>query len=142
MRTIEIHRQLCQVYGPNIMSQWMVRRWCRQFSEDRQSVHNEERSGRPSLVNVDLVRQRVEIWLGVSCLIIPYSSDLAPNDFRVFLHLKKFMSAERLGNDEELKTSVKRWFHSPTAKFLDRVIHKLIPQFDKCLNSGGGYVEK
>ncbi|KAJ4426903.1 hypothetical protein ANN_26702 [Periplaneta americana] len=57
---IEIHRQLCQVYGPNIMSKQMVRRWCRQFCEGRQSVHDEERSGRPSLINddrVELVRQ-------------------------------------------------------------------------------------
>ncbi|KAJ4427319.1 hypothetical protein ANN_24939 [Periplaneta americana] len=57
---IEIHRQLCQVYGPNIMSKQMVHRWCRQFSEGRQSVHDEERSGRPSLINDDhvkLVRQ-------------------------------------------------------------------------------------
>jgi hypothetical protein len=29
---IEIHRQLCLVYGPNVMSKQMVRRWCRQFS--------------------------------------------------------------------------------------------------------------
>ncbi|KAJ4437008.1 hypothetical protein ANN_17140 [Periplaneta americana] len=42
---IEIHQQLCQVYGPNIMSKQMVCRWCRQFSEGRQSVHDEERSG-------------------------------------------------------------------------------------------------
>ncbi|KAJ4451673.1 hypothetical protein ANN_03143 [Periplaneta americana] len=57
---IEIHRQLSQVYGPNIMSKQMVRRWCRQFSEGRQSVHDEERSGRPTLINddrVELVRQ-------------------------------------------------------------------------------------
>ncbi|KAJ4430990.1 hypothetical protein ANN_19583 [Periplaneta americana] len=57
---IEIHRQLCQVYGPNIMSKQMVRRWCRQFSEGRQSVHDEEHSGRPSLISddrVELVRQ-------------------------------------------------------------------------------------
>ncbi|KAJ4446250.1 hypothetical protein ANN_12944 [Periplaneta americana] len=57
---IEIHRQLCQVYGPNIMIKQMVRRWCRQFSEGRQSVHDDERSGRPSLINedrVELVRQ-------------------------------------------------------------------------------------
>ncbi|KAJ4430405.1 hypothetical protein ANN_22621 [Periplaneta americana] len=52
---IEIHRQLCQVYGPNIKSKQMVRRWCRQFSEGRQSVHDEERSGRPSLINDDRV---------------------------------------------------------------------------------------
>ncbi|KAJ4449150.1 hypothetical protein ANN_00545 [Periplaneta americana] len=52
---IEIHRQLCQVYGPNITSKQVVRRWCRQFSEVRQSVHDEERSGRPSLINDDRV---------------------------------------------------------------------------------------
>lgn len=59
---IEIHRQICQVYGPDIMSKQMVRRWCRQFSEGRQSVHDEQRSGRPSLINddlVELVRQRI-----------------------------------------------------------------------------------
>ena len=59
---IEIHRQLCQVYGPNIMSKQMVRHWCRQFSEGRQSVHDEERNGRSSLINddlVELVQQRV-----------------------------------------------------------------------------------
>ncbi|KAJ4431874.1 hypothetical protein ANN_20480 [Periplaneta americana] len=43
----------------------------------------------------------------------PYNPDLAPSDFHVFLHLKKFLSSgERFGNDEELKTSVTRWFHS------------------------------
>ncbi|KAJ4452248.1 hypothetical protein ANN_03766 [Periplaneta americana] len=32
----------------------------------------------------------------------PYSPDLAPSDFHVFLHLKKFLSSgERFGNDEE-----------------------------------------
>ncbi|GFW96793.1 hypothetical protein TNCV_2159291 [Trichonephila clavipes] len=41
------------------MSKQIVHRWCRQFSKGRQSVHDEERSGRSSLVNVDLVRQRV-----------------------------------------------------------------------------------
>ncbi|GFT21886.1 hypothetical protein TNCV_3179821 [Trichonephila clavipes] len=29
--------------------------WCRQFSEGRQSVHDEERSGRPPLIFVDFV---------------------------------------------------------------------------------------
>ncbi|KAJ4451413.1 hypothetical protein ANN_02875 [Periplaneta americana] len=72
-----------------------------------------------------------------------YSPDLAPSDFHVFLHLKKFLSSdERFGNDEELKTSVTRWFHSQAAEFYDRGIQKLIPRYDKCLNSDGGYVEK
>lgn len=330
---IDIHRQLCQVYGPNIMSKQMVRRWCRQFSEGRQSVHDEERIGRPSLVNDDLlelVRQRIienrrftltdlsshfpqisrsllheivtkhllfkkvsarwvpknltpehkkkrlgaaltfleryhadgdefldrivtgdETWIShftpetkqqsmhwrrsgspvttkfkqtlsvqkVMCTVFwdrkgillidflprgetvnadryietlrklrraiqnkrrglltagvvllhdnarphtarrttavlrefgwelfdhpPYSPDLAPSDFHVFLKLKKFLSSgERFGNDEELQTSVTRWFHSQAAQFYDTGIQKLIPRYDKCLNSGGDYVEK
>ncbi|KAJ4451520.1 hypothetical protein ANN_02984 [Periplaneta americana] len=73
----------------------------------------------------------------------PYSPDLAPSDFHVFLHLKKFLSSgERFGNDEELKTSVTRWFHSQAAEFYNRGIQKLIPRYYKCLNSDGGYVEK
>ncbi|GFT46387.1 hypothetical protein TNCV_3127311 [Trichonephila clavipes] len=91
------------------MSKQMVRRWCRQYSEGRHSVHDEERSRRPS--------------------------DLAPSDFHVFLHLKKFLSSdEGFGNDKELKTSVIRWFHSPAAESLDR----LFTRFDKCLSPGGG----
>ena len=35
---IEIYHQLCQVYGPNVMSKQMVRCWCRQFSAGRQNV--------------------------------------------------------------------------------------------------------
>ncbi|GFW58013.1 uncharacterized protein TNCV_2741591 [Trichonephila clavipes] len=41
------------------MSKQVVHRWCRLFLEGRQSVNEEERSGRPSLISVDLVRQHV-----------------------------------------------------------------------------------
>ncbi|GFT03652.1 uncharacterized protein TNCV_3136081 [Trichonephila clavipes] len=60
----------------------------------------------------------------------PYNYDLAPSDFHVFLHLKKFLSfGERFGNNEDLKTSsVTRWFHSQVTQFYHRVIHKLIPR--------------
>ncbi|GFU68850.1 hypothetical protein TNCV_1548341 [Trichonephila clavipes] len=58
------------------------------------------------------------------------SSDLAPSDVHVFLHLKKFLSSgDRFGNDEELKTSVTRWFHSQAAEYYHRVMQKLIPRF-------------
>jgi transposase len=50
-----IHRQLCEVYGDNSMSDSMVRRWVRNFNEGRENVHDEHRSGRPSMVNDDLV---------------------------------------------------------------------------------------
>ena len=39
------------------MSDGMVRKWVRMFNEGRENVHDEARSGRPSLVNDDLVRK-------------------------------------------------------------------------------------
>jgi len=53
----EIHHQICQVYGDIAMSNGMVRKWVRMFNEGRENVHDEVRSGRPSLVNDDLVRK-------------------------------------------------------------------------------------
>ena len=53
----EIHRQICQVYGDNAMSDVMVRKWVRMFNEGRENVHDETRSGRLSLLNADLVRK-------------------------------------------------------------------------------------
>jgi len=53
----EIHHQICQVYGDNAMSDGMVRKLVRMFSEGRENVHDESWSGRPSLVNGDLVRK-------------------------------------------------------------------------------------
>jgi hypothetical protein len=55
IRPAEIYRQVCEVYGENAMSDEMVRRWCRMFSEGRTDVHDDDRSGRPSLVTADLL---------------------------------------------------------------------------------------
>jgi len=56
MTPAEIHRQLCDVYGEHAMSSSVVRRWVRLFNEGREDVHDDLRSGRPSVVNEDLVR--------------------------------------------------------------------------------------
>jgi transposase len=53
----EIYRQVCEVCGENAVSDGMVRRWCRMFSEGRTNVHDDDRSGRPSLVTADLLDQ-------------------------------------------------------------------------------------
>jgi len=53
----DIHRQVCEVYGEGAMSGSMVRRWCRHFESGRDNVHDDKRSGRPSVVTPDLVQQ-------------------------------------------------------------------------------------
>jgi len=39
---------LVQVYGDNVMKKTEVCRWVKRFSEGRESVTDEERSGRPA----------------------------------------------------------------------------------------------
>ena len=39
------------------MSDGMLRKWVRAFKDGRTNVHDEERSGRPSVVNEDLVQK-------------------------------------------------------------------------------------
>ena len=53
----EIHHQICQVYGDNAMIEGIIRKWFWMFNEGRENVHDETRSGRPSLVNNDLLRK-------------------------------------------------------------------------------------
>lgn len=332
LNAAEIHRQICEVYGPNIMSDSAVRRWCREFSEGRTNVHDEDRSGRPSLLTnelVELVNQKVreirrfsisqlsevfpqisrtilyeivseklqyhkvcarwvpkmltddhknqrvasaekfltryqaegveflnhivtgdETWIAyvnpetkrqsmqwmhstspkpkkfkqtfsgrklmatvfwdhkgvllieflprgrtitslVYCETLkklrraiqnkrrgllssgivflhdnarphtatatreiiekfkweifdhpPYSPDLAPSDFHLFMHLKNFLASQKFTNDDDLKTAVEGWLNKQAATFFEEGIKKLVPRYEKCKNSGGDYVEK
>jgi histone-lysine N-methyltransferase SETMAR len=72
----------------------------------------------------------------------PYSPDLAPSGFHVFLHLKTFPGGPWFHDDNEVKEAVNTWFASEAASFYDAGIQKLVPRCDKCLNNGGNYVEK
>jgi hypothetical protein len=47
--------QLREVYEKHAISNSMVRRWVRHFIEGRENVYDDPRSGRPSVVNDDLV---------------------------------------------------------------------------------------
>jgi hypothetical protein len=70
----------------------------------------------------------------------PYSPDLAPSDFNVFLYLRTFLG-DRLFHDDEVKEAVNTWFASQVASFYDAGIQQPVPRYDKCLNNGRNYVE-
>jgi len=55
LKPIDIYRQLREVYGDYVMNESSVRKWCIQFKNGRTNVHDEEKSGRPSIVTDDLV---------------------------------------------------------------------------------------
>ncbi len=47
---VEIHRQMTEVYGSDVMSIQMVRKWCREFHDGRGEMHDESRTGYPKVV--------------------------------------------------------------------------------------------
>ena len=54
-KPIEIHRQLCKVYGNEVMCEGGVRQWCIMFKNGGINVHHEERSVRPTILTDELV---------------------------------------------------------------------------------------
>jgi hypothetical protein len=46
----EIHRQIVSVYGKDVMNRQNVTKWCHEFEAGRNDVHDEIRSGRPSVI--------------------------------------------------------------------------------------------
>ena len=72
----------------------------------------------------------------------PYSPDLAPSDFHLFLRLKKFLGGKRFDDDDDLNDAVQKWLTSQATTFCEEGIQKLVLCYDKCLNNGSEYVEK
>ena len=57
VKPAEIYRQIKDVYGEDVMSDGMVRKWVRTFNEGRTNVQYEARSGWPAVVSDDLVKK-------------------------------------------------------------------------------------
>ena len=72
----------------------------------------------------------------------PYSPDLAPSDFHLFLHLKKFLGSKRFDEGCDTKDAVQKLLTLQVAAFYEEGIQKLVPRYVKCLNNGGEYVGK
>ncbi|GBL96275.1 Eukaryotic translation initiation factor 2-alpha kinase 1 [Araneus ventricosus] len=51
----DIHRQICEVYGATAMCEGKVRKWVRDFKAGRNSIHDDSRSGHPSVITDDMV---------------------------------------------------------------------------------------
>jgi transposase len=74
---VDIHSQLCEVYGEKCMSVQHVRKWCREFKYGHIDVHDEQCSGRPSVLDKTIAKveetmlkdRRVTVW--ELCEMIP-----------------------------------------------------------------------
>lgn len=52
----EVHREISEVYGENIRSSGMVRKWAGVFNYGRTNVHDVEGIGRSAVITKDLVQ--------------------------------------------------------------------------------------
>ena len=72
----------------------------------------------------------------------PYSLDLAPSDYQLFLHVKEHIAGKKFDDDYEVQEEVMTWFKVLAADFYDSGIQNLVPIFNKCLDNACDYVEK
>jgi len=56
----------------------------------------------------------------------PYSPDLAPSDYHLFLHMKHFLAGKQFHSDAEVKTTVNNWLQQQAVDFFDTGIQKLV----------------
>jgi hypothetical protein len=87
------------------------------LSEGRTNVHDDDRSGRPSLVTADLLDQANE--------------KIRENRRFAFSPLKDILAAERFGSHDEVKTAVQHWVKTLAAVFFENGIQKLVPRYEK-----------
>ncbi|XP_023234472.1 putative uncharacterized protein FLJ37770 [Centruroides sculpturatus] len=86
VKPVEIHHQLVEIYGENVMSDGIVRKWVQQFNAGCTNVHDEAWSGRPSVVNDDLVAKVNEKILENRQFTIRLLCDEFPQISKTVLH--------------------------------------------------------
>jgi transposase len=116
VRLAENYQQICEAYGENALNDGMVKRWCKMFREGRTNVRDDGRSGRPSLVIARLLDQ--------------VNEKIQENKIHLFLHLKRFLSAERFSSYDEVRTALQHWVKMLAADFFDEGVQKLVPRYD------------
>lgn len=72
----------------------------------------------------------------------PYSPDLAPSDFYLFRHLKKFLRGKQFRDNEELKGATEAWLGGQDKEFYKTGLVSVVDKWNKCIEVKGDYIEK
>lgn len=72
----------------------------------------------------------------------PYSPDIAPSDYYLFRHLKKYLRGKKFVSPQDLKDDVIEWFNTRGSDFYKQGIDELPIRWGKCVANHGGYIEK
>ena len=69
----------------------------------------------------------------------PYSPDLAPSDYHLFLNLQNFLTGKNFTSDDQLKNEVATFFDRQDENFFRKGIRALVETWTKCVASEGDY---
>ena len=72
----------------------------------------------------------------------PYSPDLAPSDYHLFLSLSNDLRDRNFINEAELKSYLQGFFDSKSPEFYARGIHELHSRWQRVIGSNGTYIPK
>ncbi|KAG5307565.1 MOS1T transposase, partial [Pseudoatta argentina] len=74
---VEVYNEVKTAYGDKGMNRTSVFKWCREFKNGRTSVHDDQRSGRPSILTDDIVEKILLlcIWWDQQGVILSTSID-------------------------------------------------------------------
>ena len=115
------------------MNRQNVLKWCCEFSEGRTDVHDDQRSGRPSLISDDLFQEIEGEIRANRRVMIRDLHHIIPKVSKTTIHEAV---TEKLGYGKLCVC----WVLS--ADFYELGIQKLVPRLNKCLGNVGNYVEK
>jgi hypothetical protein len=93
-----------EVHGEGAMNEGNVRKWLRLFEEDRNNTHDEERSGRASIV-IDDLKEEVNTEIG-ECRLFTISE----------LH-EKCLAGQCLSSEQETEDVVHCWLKGLAASW-------------------------
>jgi hypothetical protein len=67
---------------------------------------------------------------------------ITPSDFHLFGPLRNHLGGKHLADDEEVETEVRKWLRQQSKDLYAPGFEALVKRWGKCINIGGGYVEK
>ena len=70
----------------------------------------------------------------------PYSPDLAPSDYHLFLSLQNFLKGKKFKNEEDVKQALVQFFASKDETFFKNGIYKLPSRWQEIINNNGNYI--
>ncbi|UYV75106.1 hypothetical protein LAZ67_12002480 [Cordylochernes scorpioides] len=134
-----IRNLLVEVYGEKCMDIKNVRKWCREFNEGRINVHDEQRSGRPSLPESTVAR--IDEMVRANRRITLEEIEDGLNEDCSHFSMHKIVS-ETLGYRKVSARWVDKWLKEAVGEWYNTGITKLVDRMKKLIEHQGDYVEK